>query len=55
MWEFYLAACEVYFYNGDIVIYQVQIAKKVDTLPITRDYIYERERQLIETEKLIES
>ncbi len=50
MWEFYLAGCEATFRNGDDVVFQLQIAKKVDALPLTRDYIAERERMLQETE-----
>ncbi|MFC5069137.1 class I SAM-dependent methyltransferase [Flaviflagellibacter deserti] len=50
MWEFYLAGCEATFRNGDDVVFQLQIAKKVDALPLTRDYIAERERMLQEAE-----
>ncbi|MHA1600988.1 MAG: class I SAM-dependent methyltransferase [Alphaproteobacteria bacterium] len=43
MWEFYLAGCEMAFrYQGQMVA-QIQIAKTVDTLPITRDYMSEWE------------
>jgi cyclopropane-fatty-acyl-phospholipid synthase len=51
MWEFYLACCEASFRCGDDVVYQIQIAKQVDTLPITRDYIAERERRLRQRER----
>ena len=51
MWEFYLAACEASFRSGDDVVYQIQIARQVDTLPITRGYIAERERRLLERER----
>jgi cyclopropane-fatty-acyl-phospholipid synthase len=45
MWEFYLAASEVAFrYNG-LVVFQIQLAKKIDTLPLTRDYVSELEKQ----------
>ena len=46
MWEFYLAASEASFRLGENVVFQFQLARKVDALPITRDYIGERERQL---------
>ena len=46
MWEFYLACCEASFRYGDDVVFQIQISKKVDALPVTRDYIMERERIL---------
>ena len=39
MWEFYLITSELSFrYQGQMV-FQIQLAKKVDTVPITRDYI----------------
>ncbi len=39
MWEFYLASCEMSFRYGDLMVYQVQVAKRVDALPVTRDYM----------------
>jgi cyclopropane-fatty-acyl-phospholipid synthase len=44
MWEFYLASCEMAFRVGRLVVFQVQLAKRVDTLPLTRDYMFEAER-----------
>jgi len=44
MWLFYLAGALCAFRYGGLVNYQVQFAKNRHTLPITRDYIYERER-----------
>jgi cyclopropane-fatty-acyl-phospholipid synthase len=41
MWEFYLAGSEMAFRHDDHVVFQIQIAKRVDTLPITRDYMLE--------------
>ena len=46
MWEFYLAASESAFRWQGLVNFQVQLTHKVDTLPLTRDYIYEEERRL---------
>lgn len=46
MWEFYLAGSEVGFRLGQLVNFQVQVARKVDALPLTRNYITEREREL---------
>jgi len=40
MWEFYLVGCEMAFKWGDQVVFQFQLTKKIDTTPITRDYIY---------------
>jgi cyclopropane-fatty-acyl-phospholipid synthase len=39
MWEFYLAGSEASFRSGASVVFQLQLAKRVDALPITRDYI----------------
>ncbi|HWU49564.1 MAG TPA: cyclopropane-fatty-acyl-phospholipid synthase family protein [Asticcacaulis sp.] len=43
MWEFYLCWCELGFRYSDLMVFQVQIAKRVDSLPITRDYMMARE------------
>ena len=39
MWEFYLAGCEAGFHYGALVNFQVQLSKRIDTVPLTRDYI----------------
>ncbi len=39
MWEFYLALSEAAFRHGDHLVFQVQIAKRRDAVPLTRDYI----------------
>jgi len=39
MWEFYLCYCELGFRYGDLMVFQVQLSKRLDTLPITRDYM----------------
>ena len=44
MWEYYLAAGELAFRYGGHMVFQIQLAKRVDALPITRDYIFDRER-----------
>jgi cyclopropane-fatty-acyl-phospholipid synthase len=44
MWEFYLAFSEMAFrYMGHMVV-QVQLTRRLDALPITRDYMVEAER-----------
>jgi len=46
MWEYYLAASECAFrYTGEVV-FQIQLARKVDTVPITRDYMLRAEAEL---------
>ena len=39
MWEFYLASAEMGFRHQGLVVFQLQLAKRVDALPITRDYM----------------
>lgn len=46
MWEFYLAASEATFRHNDLVVFQIQLAKRLDTLPVTRSYIDERAAEL---------
>lgn len=46
MWDFYLAGAEMGFRNEGLVVFQVQLAKRVDALPITRDYMLESERTM---------
>jgi cyclopropane-fatty-acyl-phospholipid synthase len=40
MWEFYLASFEASFRYADLVVFQLQLAKRLDTVPRTRDYLY---------------
>lgn len=42
MWEFYLAASEASFRYDGLVVFQLQLAKRLDTLPMTRDYMSEK-------------
>lgn len=44
MWEFYLAASEASFRHDGLVVFQLQLAKRLDTLPMTRDYMSEMGR-----------
>jgi len=41
MWRWYLLACESTFLRGGrCLVYQLQLGKHVEALPITRDYLY---------------
>ncbi len=42
MWEYYLAACEMMFRNGDLMVFQLQLSLQRDAVPLTRDYLYNR-------------
>jgi cyclopropane-fatty-acyl-phospholipid synthase len=44
MWEFYLALCEIGFRFRTNVVFQVQLSKTLEAVPITRDYMFEWER-----------
>ena len=44
MWEFYLAGSEVAFRYQSHMVAQIQVAKSIASVPLTRDYIGEWER-----------
>jgi cyclopropane-fatty-acyl-phospholipid synthase len=44
MWEFYLAGSEMAFRHQGHLNFQMQFAKKIDAVPLTRDYMVEWER-----------
>jgi cyclopropane-fatty-acyl-phospholipid synthase len=44
MWEFYLAASEVAFRRDGHINFQMQLTKRIDTVPLTRDYMFDWER-----------
>jgi len=46
MWEFYLAGSELAFRYQGLMVFQIQLIKQVDALPLTRDYMVEDERRL---------
>ncbi|HVV65166.1 MAG TPA: cyclopropane-fatty-acyl-phospholipid synthase family protein [Rhizomicrobium sp.] len=39
MWEFYLAGSEMAFRNQGHFVFQIQLAKRIDSLPLVRDYM----------------
>lgn len=45
-WEFYLLSCEMAFRYGGLMVFQMQLIKQIDAVPLTRDYMFEAERQL---------
>jgi cyclopropane-fatty-acyl-phospholipid synthase len=46
MWEFYLAASEMAFRRQNMMVFQIQLAKRQGIVPITRDYIAQGEARL---------
>ena len=51
MWEFYLAASEAAFRHQDLVVFQIQMIKNPEALPITRDYMVTDEARLARNEQ----
>jgi cyclopropane-fatty-acyl-phospholipid synthase len=51
MWEFYLAGSEVSFRHQGLMVWQMQLAKKVDAVPLTRDYMVDWERERRQADK----
>src|SRR5271167_2767751 len=46
MWEFYLAGSETSFRVDGHMVFQIQIARRQDAVPLTRDYLAELEAEL---------
>ena len=45
MWEFYLVLCEIGFRQRTNVVFQIQLAKRIDAVPVIRDYMVDSERK----------
>jgi cyclopropane-fatty-acyl-phospholipid synthase len=45
MWEMYLVSSEIAFRRQDLMVFQMQLAKTVDAVPVTRDYMLDWERE----------
>lgn len=45
MWRFYLNACEQTFRHNRQAVFQFQLSRKVDAVPLTRDYLYQERRE----------
>lgn len=43
MWEFYLVASEIAFRRMGRMVFQLQLSRRVDALPIRRDYMLDWE------------
>ena len=51
MWEFYLLVSEFSFRYGKHMVFQIQLSRNVDALPLARDYMGEAELRLEERER----
>ncbi len=45
MWEMYLVGSELAFRRGGHMVFQMQLAQSLDAVPLTRDYMFEWERE----------
>jgi cyclopropane-fatty-acyl-phospholipid synthase len=52
MWEFYLAGSETAFRYQNLVVFQVQLVKRLAAVPLTRDYILGDENRYREHEEI---
>jgi len=43
MWEFFLATSEMGFRYDKLMVFQMQLARRVDAVPLTRDYLFAAE------------
>jgi cyclopropane-fatty-acyl-phospholipid synthase len=46
MWEFYLASSEMAFREQNLMVFQIQLTKQQNVVPMTRDYIMREEQRL---------
>lgn len=51
MWEFYLAMSQTAFECQDVVVFQLQLARRQEAVPLTRDYIQHEKTRLLEAEQ----
>ena len=45
MWEMYLVGAEIAFRRGGMLVFQMQLAKTIDAVPVIRDYMFDWERE----------
>jgi cyclopropane-fatty-acyl-phospholipid synthase len=46
MWEFFLATSEMGFRYDNLMVFQMQLARRVDAVPLMRDYMFTAEAEL---------
>ena len=51
MWEFYLAGSEMAFRHQGMMVFQIQLARRQQAVPLTRDYIGQAEERLRSAER----
>ena len=50
MWELYFVICEMGFRYENLMVFQIQLSKSLETVPLTRDYMVDWERERAKTE-----
>ena len=50
MWELYLVICEMGFRYENLMVFQIQLSRSLETVPLTRDYMVDWERAQAEKE-----
>jgi cyclopropane-fatty-acyl-phospholipid synthase len=53
MWEFYLAGSECAFRYQNLVVFQIQLTRRVETLPLVRDYMAAGETEILARERAV--
>ena len=51
MWEYYLNSAEIMFRYGVQQVFQIQLSPTRDAVPLTRDYIIDKQREYLKTEE----
>jgi cyclopropane-fatty-acyl-phospholipid synthase len=51
MWEFYLAGSECAFRYQNLVVFQIQLTRRIETLPLVRDYMHTGEARSLAHER----
>jgi cyclopropane-fatty-acyl-phospholipid synthase len=51
MWEFYLIMAESMFRTGSAMVFQMQLSRTRDAVPLSRDYMFENERDYVKAEQ----
>lgn len=49
MWRYYLLGSELTFRLDDQVVFQFQLSRKQDAVPLTRDYLYRDDKPAPQT------
>jgi len=53
MWEYYLAGFEVSFRSYGLAVFQIQLIKNIDSVPLTRGYMYKNTDERTSNRKII--